>query len=231
MKPRSDIVGILPCAGNQTRMKELSFSKELLPLFDGRPVIQHSIDSLRLATSHLVAVVHPDKKDLISYLKKQSIKIIAQQSPGLPHSIALGNQRKSLSTLFALPDTFYQPMNIFQLLSKHPEPNVIGLFESNHPQRFDSVRTYKDRITQYAVKVDPPLSSWTMGCGKLSPSSIKLLRQPTKNNQEIIFGDLIQPLVDQKQLFCVKPENSSFFDLGTPENYIEYLIHRYPPKQ
>ena len=204
------ITAVLPCAGNQTRMKELVFSKELLPLFDGRPVIQHSIDALRLVTPEIIAIVNPKKTDLIEYLKKQHIHIHAQKPLGLPVNIATAAKSKNTTLLFALPDTYYQPADIFIRLIEHREPNVIGLFQSKHPENFDSVRTYKDRITQYAVKIDPPLSSWTMGCGKLSPQAIDLLKHAPKSTKEPIFGHLIHMKHEMNEKYCLNYQYHPF---------------------
>lgn len=231
------LLGVLPCAGSQTRMQELTFSKELLPLFDGRPVIQHSIDALRLATPHLRASVHPKKKDLARYLKKQGVEVLFEKEPhGLPTSIAFASRGHTGSILFALPDTYYEPLSCFKQLAASPHPNLIGLFNSGTPERFDSVKLKQNLITRYAVKVDPPLSPFTMGCGKLSPSAVALLdpgskgaHDPGSSSFELIFGSLIQPLVSKKQLFGLPFPHSKFFDLGTPTHYIEYLLHRFPP--
>jgi dTDP-glucose pyrophosphorylase len=215
-------------------MKELTFSKELLPLFDGRPVIQHSIDAMRKATSHLRAAVHPQKKDLARYLKNQGVEVLIETHPyGLPSSIAFAAQSHPGPILFALPDTYYEPVSIFLKLKHSPHENVIGLFESGTPERFDSVTLKSDLITRYAVKVDPPLSPLTMGCGKLSPNALALFNHITikpSNHSELIFGSLIQPLVKSGHLFGLTFNHSRFFDLGTPSHYFEYLLHRFPLK-
>jgi NDP-sugar pyrophosphorylase family protein len=225
------MIGILPCSGAQTRMKELVFSKELLPLFNGQPVIKHSIEALYKTTPHIVASVHPKKKDLIRYLKKYNVKIRLEPRPtGLPTSIAFAANNYQGPILFALPDTYYQPKNVFKQLVKHPQENVVGLFKSAHPERFDSIKLNpQGQITHYAVKVDPPLSPWTMGCGKLSSQALSLLRA-TPSSKEHLFGQLIQPLVKQKALFGLTLESSLYFDLGTPGSYIEYLMHHYAPQ-
>jgi dTDP-glucose pyrophosphorylase len=211
-------------------MHELVFAKELLPLFDGRPVIKHSIDALRRITSDLLAIVNPNKKDLIKYLKTQSISFIRTTSTGLPHSIHIGAKDHQRSILVALPDTFYQPEGVFVELAHHPKPNVIGLFRSSHPDRFDSVKTLGDRITRYAIKTNPPLSPWTMGCLKLSPETIKLLK-PRTTTSEPLLGDYLQPLIKQHLLHALKLKSSSYFDLGTPSSYIEYLLTRFHPSR
>lgn len=225
------IIGLLPCSGKQTRMQELVFSKELLPLFDSRPVIQHSIDALRRVTPNLRASVYPKKKDLIRYLKNQGVTVIPEPTPyGLPTSIAMAaSNTNAAAYIFALPDTYYEPEDCFSHLINHGSSNVLGLFASGTPERFDSVQLAGDLIKKYAVKVDPPLSSWTMGCGKLSAEGIRYLAAQPSNHSELIFGNLIQPLIKKKQLFGLTFPQSHYFDLGTPTSYIEYLIHRYPP--
>lgn len=206
-------------------MKELTFSKELLPLFDTRPVIQHSLDALRRTTSDIIAVVNPNKKDLIRYLKSQNVAIIKALTKGPVETLQIGAQKARQPILFALTDTYYQPEDVFVRLAEQPEPNVVALFDSPTPERFDSVVVKGTVVTHYAVKVTPPLSRWTMGCGKLSPAAFV----HTDPSGEIIFGNLFIPLTQKRQLHAIKLKASRFFDLGTPEYYIEYLLHRFPP--
>lgn len=218
-------LGVLPCAGSQTRMQELYFAKELLPLFDGRPVIQHSIDCLRLATPDILAVVNPAKKDLLKFFKKQNIPTLIAKTKGPIDTLRRAAKNVDCPILFALSDTYYQPNDVFVRLRQAKEANVIGLFRSSNPERFDSVTTSGNLITNYTVKRNPPLSSWTMGCGKLEPDVF----QYTRKTDEIIFGNLFAPLTRLKLLHGLKFPKSNFYDLGTPHNYIEYLLHRFPP--
>lgn len=224
------MLGVLPCAGQQSRMQELVFSKELLPLFDSRPVIQHSIDALRQTTNDLLAIVHPKKKDLVRYLKKQNVNLIVATTNGPYSTLKLAAEKTTTPFLFALTDTYYQPENVFTQLAAHPKPNVLGLFDSGTPERFDSVRLQGQQIVSYAVKIDPPLSPWTMGCGKLSPQTFKSTGQ-LPEQAEPIFGHLLIPLAQQGSLYGIRLKDSRFFDLGTPHNYIEYLLHRFPHVQ
>jgi NDP-sugar pyrophosphorylase family protein len=220
-------------------MKELVFAKELLPLFDGRPVIQHSIDALRRVTPHVVAVVNPKKRDLITYLQSQDIAVILDPDPqGLPDGIVKG-VKPCRHILFALPDTYYQPEDAFIQLVEHPQDNIIGLFQSTTPETFDSVKTTvpssaqtltrsnAQLITRYAVKLDPPLSSWTMGSGKLSYQAARLLTPPKNFKTEYLLGDALNRLVKQKNLYGIKFKNSQYHDLGTPRSYMEYIVKRH----
>ncbi len=223
------LVGVLPCAGSQTRLKELHFAKELLPLFDGRPVIQHSIDCLRLATSDLIAVVNPAKKDLIKFFKHHHIPTLITRTKGPIDTLRKASKKVKTPILFALSDTYYQPSDVFVRLKKDPHDNVIGLFASNYPERLDSVTTTGKLVTHYTVKRNPPLSKWTMGCGKLHPHAFNHVTMKQSNKDELIFDSLFLPLTRLKLLYGIKFPNSSFFDLGTPHNYIEYLLHRFHP--
>ena len=218
------LVGVLPCAGSQTRLKELHFAKELLPLFDGRPVIQHSIDCLRLATPNLIAVVNPAKKDLLKFFKKQNIPVVITRTKGPIDTLHKAAKKVKTPILFALSDTYYEPSEVFVRLRENPHANVIGLFKAQYPERLDSVTLKGSLVTNYTVKRDPPLSDWTMGCGKLDPQAFKHTRTGT---EEIIFGNLFAPLTRLGLLYGLKFPHSSFFDLGTPHNYIEYLLHRF----
>lgn len=227
----SDLYGLIPCAGRQTRMKELTFAKELLPLFDGRPVVQHSIDCLRRATPHITAIVNPNKKDLIRYFNQQSVTVIEYPgSKGPMDTIFHGAKKLGGDFLFCLSDTYYRPENTFIRLKDAKAPNVLGLFHSTTPERFDSVKTDTrlgpGQVTTYASKVTPAISPWVMGCGKLS---LKTHRYFKDTGTEQIFDAFFQTVIKKDELYGLKLKDSSFYDLGTPDHYIEYLLNRFPP--
>jgi hypothetical protein len=69
-----------------------------------------------------------------------------------------------------------------------------------------------------------------MGCLKLSPETIKLLK-PRTTTSEPLLGDYLQPLIKQHLLHALKLKSSSYFDLGTPSSYIEYLLTRFHPSR
>ena len=220
----SKYIGILPCAGSQKRFSRLAFSKELLPLADGSPVISHTIKAMRKVTYKIAALVHPHKLDLIDYLKSKGVIVIEKESTGLPISILQVAKKFPHDALFGLPDTYYKPTSVYKQLTLHQGPNVLGLFESGSPEKYDSVKTKKDLAVDYAVKVSPPLSKWTMGCGKISKSMAeRLWREKSKSPNEHIFGDMIYKHVRYGRFHAIKFRNSQYQDLGTPESYQEFI--------
>lgn len=210
-------------------MSELVFSKELLPLLDGRPVVQHSIQAMRQVTDELVAFVNYRKTDLIAYLTNQGVHVVTGVSKSLPESIYRAAQAVGDfdTLLFALPDTYYGPDDVFVQLAAHQEPNVLGLFETSTPERYDSVRMYRDRIVDYVVKQKPALSSWTMGCGKLSNDAMAVINPEGSNKDEPLLGDGLSRLAKDKQLYGIRLQDSQYHDLGTPETYITYVLERF----
>ena len=117
--------GIVPAAGNGTRIQPLAFSKELLPVgsrFDGgtecpRAVSEYLVDRmLRAGADRICFVISPWKSDILQYyggaIEGAAIAYVVQpEANGLCDAIfrALPLIGPEESVLVGLPDTVWLP--------------------------------------------------------------------------------------------------------------------------
>jgi glucose-1-phosphate thymidylyltransferase len=170
--------GIVPAAGNGTRIQPLAFSKELLPVgsrFDGdterpRAVSEYLLDRmLRAGADRICFVISPGKSDILQYygarIESAAIVYVVQpEARGLCDAIfcALPLIGPSESVLVGLPDTVWLPEDGLAAL---PHDKLAFLtFPVARPEFFDAVATDRDgRVRQIQVKTPGASTRW-MGC-------------------------------------------------------------------
>src|SRR5215212_5815352 len=119
--------GIIPAAGNGTRIQPLAFSKELLPVgsrFDGgterpRAVSEHIVERMLVAgATKLCFVISPGKSDIVEYyagrIGAARICYLVQPQPaGLCDAIfqAAPFVGASEQVIVGLPDTLWFPVD------------------------------------------------------------------------------------------------------------------------
>src|SRR5215212_9810253 len=121
--------GIIPAAGNGTRIQPLAFSKELLPVgsrFDGdterpRAVSEYLVERMIIGgATKICFVISPGKSDIMEYfggnLGTTTFSYVVQPKPAglcdaLFHSLPLIHAEEQV--LFGLPDTIWFPENGF----------------------------------------------------------------------------------------------------------------------
>src|SRR5438270_1890196 len=148
--------GVIPAAGNGTRIQPLAFSKELLPVGarmaeerTERPkaVSEYLVERMiRAGATRLCFVISPGKSDIVEYygagLGGASICYVVQERPaGLCDAIfraepLVGDDEP---VLIGLPDTVWFPEDGF---CKLPDAGLsFLLFRVEEPQYFDVVVT------------------------------------------------------------------------------------------
>ncbi len=159
--------GIIPAAGEGSRIQPLAFSKELLPVGsrveDGkerpRAISEYLVERMiRGGADKLCFVISPGKTDILEYYGSRlwgaDIAYVVQPKPGgLCDAVfrALPLVRRDESVLIGLPDTIWSPENGFCDL---PE-DVLSflLFPVDHPELFDAVVTDEDgSVAEIEVK-------------------------------------------------------------------------------
>ena len=145
--------GIVPAAGNGSRIQPLAFSKELLPVgsrFDGaterpRAVSEYLIERMLSAgTDKMCFVISPWKSDILQYyggaIGRAAIAYVVQPEPaGLCDAIfrALPLIHRDEVVLVGLPDTIWLPEDAFRQL---PDDRLAFLtFPVDRPELFDAV--------------------------------------------------------------------------------------------
>ena len=164
------LVGLVPAAGRAERLQPLPCSKEVYPV-GGRPVMDYVVDRLRAAECREVRVVtRPDKTDVIAHAGELGAEIVIGEPGTLAASIALGLRglEESDVVLVGLPDTVWEPIDGFvRLLEQLDEQAdvVLGLFESDEPERSDVVVLDKRGLVRrvHVKEADPP-GNLVWGC-------------------------------------------------------------------
>jgi len=154
---RSEYVALLPAAGIGSRLPDRLGSKELVRFGDnqeqGRPVISHVLNCVRLAgINDVIVVLREGKQDISDYLASNdwnqvnfTVKITPGTS-GVPETAALGlNDVQSRNVVFGFPDILFEPRDAFAKLIRRLEKSeadvVLGLFPTGNPQKMDMVET------------------------------------------------------------------------------------------
>src|SRR4051812_10356117 len=170
--------GIVPAAGQGTRIQPLAFSKELLPVGMRREsdrehpkaVGEYLIERLTAAgVDKLCFVISPGKWDILRYFggrvgTADIAYVVQPRAAGLCdalfRAVPLIHQTEYVTA--GLPDTVWFPHDALAGLPR----DRLGflLFPVDQPQHFDAVVTGPDgRIQEIQVKVREPRSSWIWG--------------------------------------------------------------------
>jgi glucose-1-phosphate thymidylyltransferase len=164
-----DIVGLIPAAGQASRIAPLPCSKELYPVGfrtvnptsvrdqDKRPkvVCHYLLEKIQLAGATKTYIVLRDGKwDIPAYLGDGTIlgdapamhlAYLMMRLPfGAPYTIDQAYPFvKDAQILFGFPDILFQPQDAFARLLEHQSATgadvVLGLFSSDQPHKMDMV--------------------------------------------------------------------------------------------
>ncbi len=168
------IVGLIPAAGQATRLGQLPFSKELYPIgFEKhenekypRVVSSYLLGNMAAAgVSEFHFVIRKGKWDIPAYFrsgKKYNYNIcyhIADNEYGVPFTI---NQAfpfiKDKIVALGFPDNLFRPESAYnlvikELIKKKDVSIALGLFPANRPEKCDMVDFDKDQIiTEIKIK-------------------------------------------------------------------------------
>lgn len=159
---RTDIIGLIPAAGEAKRISPLPFSKELFPLgfsnsekndFKLRPkvICHYLLEKMRFAgVTNIYFILRNGKWDIPSYLSTMQIShihlayLIVNQTDGVPYTLdtAYPFVQNSI-VVFGFPDIVFRSRDAYRrLLSKQLETSadlVLGLFPVDAPEKWDMV--------------------------------------------------------------------------------------------
>lgn len=232
--------GIIPAAGNGTRIQPLAFSKELLPVgsrLDGdterpRAVSEYLIERmLRAGAERICFVISPWKSDILQYygarIEGAAIAYVVQpEALGLCDAIfrALPLIRPDESVLVGLPDTVWLPEDGLAAL---PGDKLAFLtFPVVRPEFFDAVATDRDgRVTQIQVKTPGPSTRWIWGAFRLPGAvlhELHALWQRRQRRDEYI-GTLVNAYLAEGGEAVAVAAGSAYVDVGTLGGYREAM--------
>jgi dTDP-glucose pyrophosphorylase len=232
--------GIIPAAGNGTRIQPLAFSKELLPVgsrFDGdterpRAVSEYLVDRmLGAGADRLCFVISPWKSDILQYygshIRDTAIVYAVQpEAHGLCDAIfrALPLIRPDEPVLVGLPDTIWLPEDGFAAL---PDDKLAFLtFPVARPELFDAVSADRDgHVREIQVK-SPGLSTRRVwGAFRLPGAVLHELHELwlRRERRDEFIGTLVNAYLAAGGEAVAVAGGTDYVDVGTLGGYREAM--------
>ncbi len=236
--------GIIPAAGNGTRIQPLAVSKELLPVgsrFDGdterpRAVSEYLIERmLQAGADKICFVISRWKFDILQYYGgeidgeggRAAIAYAVQpEAKGLCDAIfrAIPFVDPAEPVLVGLPDTIWLPEDAFARL---PEDRLAFLtFPVARPELFDAVVSDPDgRVGEIQVKHEGARSNWIWGAFRMPGAVLHELHGLWRERGEAdeYFGTLVNAWLAEGGEAVAVPAGTAYVDVGTLGGYREAM--------
>jgi dTDP-glucose pyrophosphorylase len=233
--------GIVPAAGQGSRMQPLAFSKELLPVGsrrDGererpRAVSEYLVERLVLGGADKICfVISPGKSDILEYyggdvFSARVFYAVQPQAAGLCDAIfralPLIGDREQL--LVGLPDTIWFPQDAMTHL---PDTGLsFLLFPVDRPELFDAViLDDHERVREIQVKRVGASSSWIWGAFKMSGAIAHELHDlwRARGETDEYIGTLVNAWIARGGVATGARLGTSYVDVGTVRGYREAVM-------
>lgn len=232
--------GIIPAAGQGSRMQPLAFSKELLPVGsrrDGdrdrpRAVSEYLVERLVLGgADKLCFVISPGKSDILEYygggvFSARVFYSVQQQANGLCDAIfrALPLIEPGQQVLIGLPDTIWFPADALRGL---PDDELsFLLFPVERPELFDAVVLDGDRVVEIQVKQPDAASRWVWGAFKMTGAILADLHELwcARDQRDEYVGTLVNAWLQAGGTARGICAGRSYVDVGTVRGYREAMV-------
>jgi glucose-1-phosphate thymidylyltransferase len=230
--------GIVPAAGQGSRMQPLAFSKELLPVgsrVEGtserpRAVSEYLLERLVLGgATRICFVIAPGKSDILEYygghvFAADLFYAVQPRPAGLCDAVfrAAPLIGRDDVVLVGLPDTIWFPPDALARLP--PDPVSLLCFPVEQPRFFDAVVTTADgRVEEIQVKQNQPRSNWVWGAFRLSGAAFQdlhaLWQEPGRGDEYV--GTLINAYLARGGHVSAARIGTAYVDVGTVSGYRE----------
>jgi dTDP-glucose pyrophosphorylase len=233
--------GIIPAAGNGTRIQPLAFSKELLPV--GSRIDERGVERPRAVSEYLVDrmlsagadkicfVISPWKADILSYYGgsygNATLAYAVQTQPGgLCDAIFQARHliHHDEEVLVGLPDTIWFPDTA---LSTLPSDRLsFLLFPVEQPELFDAVVTDRNgNVREIQVKSPDARTSWVWGAFRMPGSVLHDLHRLwlKRDRHDEYIGSLVNAWLDAGGQAQGVRTGESYVDVGTLHGYREAM--------
>jgi dTDP-glucose pyrophosphorylase len=229
--------GIIPAAGNGTRIQPLAFSKELLPVggrLDARTerpkaVSEYLVERMTNAGADKICfVISPGKSDIVEYYGTGRVtcaKIVYVVQPtavGLCDAIFRAHIviPQDEPVLVGLPDTIWFPE---KALAQLPDDRIsFLLFPVEEPHLFDAVVSDEHgRVIEIQVKSQQASSKWIWGAFKMPGHLFHELRAfwMQRPEPDEYIGTLVNAWLEQGGEAIAVRAGTSYVDVGTLDGY------------
>lgn len=230
--------GIVPAAGQGSRIQPLAFSKELLPVgsrLEGgverpRAASEYLLERMLLAGADKICfVIGPGKSDILSYYggavgEAAAFYAVQPEPRGLCDALfrALPLVRPDETVLVGLPDTIWFPADALRSL---PAGQLAFLlFPVERPDRFDAVLTDDDgRVREIKVKRTDAGTRWVWGAFGLSGGILRELHALwlERGRVDEYVGTLVNAWLAGGGRATGIRAGQSYVDVGTLHGYRE----------
>jgi glucose-1-phosphate thymidylyltransferase len=232
--------GIVPAAGQGSRMQPLAFSKELLPVgsrAEGdrerpRAVSEYLVERLVLGgASRICIVISPGKSDILEYyggsvFSADVFYAVQPRAAGLCDAIFTAAPLIAPDdyVLVGLPDTVWYPEDALARLSDAPLSFLC--FPVAQPQFFDAVVASDDgTVREIQVKCADARSHWIWGAFKLAGRAFhelhELWQEPGRGDEYI--GTLVNAYLARGGRAVAVCDGEAYVDVGTLRGYREAI--------
>ena len=232
--------GIVPAAGQGSRMQPLAFSKEVLPVgsrSEGdrerpRAVSEYLVERLVLGgATKLCFVISPGKSDILEYyggsvFSADLFYAVQPRPAGLCDAVfqALPLIPPDEFVIVGLPDTIWFPEDALTRLGD--DPLSFLLFPVNRPERFDAVLTdSQGKVREIRVKQQNSGSPWIWGAFKLSGRTMRELFDLwcARERKDEYIGTLVNAYLSQGGTAIGVRAGEAYVDVGTLSGYREAI--------
>lgn len=232
--------GVIPAAGQGTRIQPLAFSKELLPVGvereagreRPRAVSEYLVERLALGGATKVCfIISPHKADILRYYGDRVgdvdlAYVIQPRAAGLCDAIfrAAPLIGPDEPVAVGLPDTIWFPADGLARLAD--DRFSFLTFPVDQPQNFDAVLAdAAGRIREIQVKHPQPGSNWIWGAFKMPGRIFHELRALwlAREREDEYLGTLVNAWISQGgEAWCARI-GTGYVDVGTLHGYREAL--------
>jgi glucose-1-phosphate thymidylyltransferase len=233
--------GIVPAAGQGTRIQPLAFSKELLPVGSRhdadcerpRAVSEYLLERLVLAGADKICfVISPGKADILHYygsgvFSARVFYSVQQEPAGLCDAIfqALPLIADDEPVLVGLPDTIWFPADALASLPR----SILSflLFPVERPELFDAVILgTDDNVIEIQVKHPQPTSNWIWGAFGMPGALLRQLHDLwiARGRRDEYIGTLVNAWLAQGGTARGVRAGTSYVDVGTVRGYREAIM-------
>ena len=233
--------GIVPAAGQGSRIQPLAFSKELLPVGsrrDGererpRAVSEYLVERLVLGGADKICmVISPGKSDILEYYGAGAFSArifysVQPEAAGLCDALfrALPLIGDDEQVLIGLPDTIWFPADA---LSALPDGGFsFLLFPVERPELFDAVVVdERGRVAEVQVKQPGARSNWIWGAFKMTGRILRELHalwERRRSGDEYV-GTLVNAWIAEGGQCSGYRLGESYVDVGTVRGYREAVM-------
>ena len=227
--------GVIPAAGNGTRIQPLAFSKELLPVGDRggeRPkaISEYLVDRLVAGGADKICfVISPAKADIIQYygggIENTDVAFVVQpKAAGLCDALFRARLliHPDESVLVGLPDTIWFPTDA--LLHLPADRLAFLTFPVAHPELFDAVVTDEEGwVEEIQVKAAQARSNWIWGAIRMPGTIFHQLYEFWKERGDEYVGTLVNAWLQHGGEAVAVRAGERYVDVGTLNGYREAI--------